>query len=128
MKFYNTLSISIKDELEDHSDKLTSMLSQDTTYLKWSHKKQIINNRHTVLVEVVEDNDDKRFNPIKEFVKLVRTNEVIIKEYQPLDSSLSLSIDYEYDEQCNMEFWPEDLKLLGEHGIVLCISCWEKKK
>lgn len=33
---------------------------------------------------------------------------------------------YEYEQQCNMEFWPDIMKKIGELGIVLCISCWEK--
>jgi len=33
---------------------------------------------------------------------------------------------YEYDQQCNMEFSPENLSKLAELGITLCISCWEK--
>jgi hypothetical protein len=32
---------------------------------------------------------------------------------------------YEYDGQCNIEFQPDDLRMLGEAGITLCISCWE---
>jgi hypothetical protein len=33
---------------------------------------------------------------------------------------------YEYEQQCNMEFWPEITKKIGDLGIVLCVSCWEK--
>ena len=33
---------------------------------------------------------------------------------------------YEYEGQCNMEFWPDTTQKIGELGIVLCISCWEK--
>jgi hypothetical protein len=33
---------------------------------------------------------------------------------------------YEYKQQCNMEFWPNITKRIGELGIVLCITCWEK--
>jgi hypothetical protein len=38
---------------------------------------------------------------------------------------ITVWIIYEYDNQCNMEFHPEDTKRLGENGIVLCISCYE---
>ncbi|MGD9494461.1 MAG: hypothetical protein AB7V36_14040 [Bacteroidales bacterium] len=40
-------------------------------------------------------------------------------------ADISIWVYYEYDHQCNMEFNPLDLKLLGENGITLCISCWE---
>ena len=32
---------------------------------------------------------------------------------------------YEYDEQCNFEFHPDEMKQLADHGIVLCVSCWQ---
>uniref|UniRef100_B8HTQ1 DUF4279 domain-containing protein n=1 Tax=Cyanothece sp. (strain PCC 7425 / ATCC 29141) TaxID=395961 RepID=B8HTQ1_CYAP4 len=38
---------------------------------------------------------------------------------------ISVWMYYEYDNQCNIEFAPEDMKRLGEEGITLCISCWE---
>ncbi|MFB2923190.1 hypothetical protein ACE1CB_32500 [Aerosakkonema sp. BLCC-F2] len=38
---------------------------------------------------------------------------------------ISVWMYYEYDEQCNMEFSPEDMKRLGDNQITLCISCWE---
>jgi len=34
---------------------------------------------------------------------------------------------YEYDQQCGMEFHPQEMKRLGESGIVLCIDCWQTK-
>jgi hypothetical protein len=33
---------------------------------------------------------------------------------------------YEYEKQCNMEFHPAEMKRLGEAGIPLAISCFEK--
>lgn len=33
---------------------------------------------------------------------------------------------YEYDEQCNIEFAPDEIEKMGKEGISLCISCWEK--
>jgi hypothetical protein len=40
--------------------------------------------------------------------------------------NISIWLLYKYDGQCNMEFSPKDMKRLGEEGITLCISCWEK--
>ena len=39
--------------------------------------------------------------------------------------NISIWMLYEYDGQCNMEFFPKDMKRLGEEGITLCISCWD---
>jgi hypothetical protein len=41
------------------------------------------------------------------------------------NDDLSIWYLYEYDEQCNMEFHPRQLKKFGELDIVLCISCWQ---
>lgn len=32
---------------------------------------------------------------------------------------------YQYDQECNLEISPEQMKSLGDRGIVLCISCWQ---
>jgi hypothetical protein len=37
---------------------------------------------------------------------------------------ISVWMLYEYDEQCNMEFNPNQMKRMGENGITLCISCY----
>jgi len=33
---------------------------------------------------------------------------------------------YEYDQQCGMEYHPQEMKRLGESGIVMCIDCYQK--
>ena len=53
-------------------------------------------------------------------------------KYEKLESigisreDISIWVLYEYEGQCNMEYDPESMKKLGESGILLCISCWEK--
>ena len=39
---------------------------------------------------------------------------------------ISIWMLYEYDQQCNMEFTPDEMKVMGELGITFCISCWAK--
>lgn len=33
---------------------------------------------------------------------------------------------YEYDQQCAMEFHPNEMVRLGQYGIHLNIDCWQK--
>lgn len=40
-------------------------------------------------------------------------------------NNISIWMIYGYDQQCNMEFHPENLKKLGDNGIVLCVSCYQ---
>lgn len=37
-----------------------------------------------------------------------------------------ISVVYEYEHQCNLEFHPTEMKRLGESGIALTISCFDK--
>lgn len=39
-------------------------------------------------------------------------------------SDITIWMIYEYDEQCNMEFFPDEMRRLGENGISLCVSCY----
>jgi hypothetical protein len=39
--------------------------------------------------------------------------------------NISIWRNYQYDQECNLEVSPEQMKSLGEQGIVLCISCWQ---
>lgn len=32
---------------------------------------------------------------------------------------------YNYEYQCNMEFSPQQLKMLGDNGITFCITCYD---
>ena len=54
-------------------------------------------------------------------------------KYERLESigisreDISIWVLYEYEGQCNMEYDPVSMKKIGENGIVLCISCWEKE-
>jgi hypothetical protein len=42
------------------------------------------------------------------------------------NEDISLWYLYEYDQQCNIEFDSIALKRMGNLGITLCISCWQK--
>ena len=125
MKLYKSLEIPIKDIKENTADILFNHLSRDHVYLNWIHEKKIKNNNHKVVIEIIEYREDSFFDSVNEFIKILKTNKAIIEEYKLEDSNISLSIDYEYDQQCNMEFQPYDLKKMGDYGMELCISCWQ---
>jgi hypothetical protein len=36
-------------------------------------------------------------------------------------------MNYEYDQQCGMEFQPKEMKRLGKSGIVMCIDFRQKR-
>ncbi len=124
MKLYKSLEIVIKNEREGDTNALVQELAKNVIYVNWTHVKSIKNSKHTILIEIIESETDDRFNEIEEFIKLINKSKIIIDEFKM--SQLCIRIDYEYEEQCNMEFHPNVLKKLGENGIILCISCWKK--
>ncbi len=123
MKIYKSLEIIIKEDKIKNSLLFAQKLSESSIYNNWNFEKSIINNKHTIIIEVIERKIDIRFDEILEFVKFIKNDKDIISEYS--DGNLTLNIDYEYENQCNLEFLPKDLKKLSEFNIALCISCWK---
>jgi hypothetical protein len=63
---------------------------------------------------------------INYFLDLLEKNKKELKDNGITSEDISIWYLYEYEGQCNMEFYPNDLKRLGENEITFCISCWEK--
>jgi len=59
------------------------------------------------------------------FLVLIEKNIEKLNQIGILKEDLSIWYLYEYDQQCNMEFQPNELKRMGDQGITLCISCWK---
>jgi len=74
--------------------------------------------------EVTVGEDDKYYDFISEFMDILQGNYEKLEKLGIKRSVISLWLIYEYDEQCNMEFDPMNLKRMGENGIGLCISCY----
>ena len=77
-------------------------------------------------IEIIQS--DENFSGI-----LVYFLSLLEGKYEKLESigisreDISIWVLYEYQGQCNMEYDPVSMKKIGENGIVLCISCWEKE-
>jgi hypothetical protein len=75
---------------------------------------------------VIEENAPEFNQALNVFIDLVSNNLPKLKEIGIPLSAITFWYMYEYEHQCNMEFWPDITKKIGELGIVLCISCWER--
>ncbi len=73
----------------------------------------------------IKESSHLHVNAINYFLDLIEKNIDRLNQNGIKNEDLSIWYFYEYDEQCNMEFSPKDLKRLGENGISLCISCWK---
>jgi hypothetical protein len=75
----------------------------------------------------IEENDANYINGLSYLVSLLEAKllDVIKLGIKPVD--ISIWYLYEYDQQCNMEFDASELKRMGDLGVTLCISCWQKE-
>ncbi len=61
---------------------------------------------------------------ISHLTELVSQKKDKLKEMGILTSDITVWYFYEFSDQCNFEFSSKDMKLLGELGLDLCISCY----
>ena len=74
----------------------------------------------------IEEHSTQFIDALDIFANLISHNLQKLNELGITTDMISFWYLYEYVHQCNMEFWPNITKKIGELGIVLCISCWEK--
>lgn len=109
MKYFFSLEILANSE---QVDKITQILSVEPNYpqVAWGYKL------------IVKDN--VYINFIDYFLSLLEGKYDELQHIGINKENISFWMIYEYEEQCNMEFTPNDMKKLGDNGITLCISCY----
>jgi hypothetical protein len=78
------------------------------------------------IYEVERLESDDYFDFINLFLNMLETKYPALEKLNIKRGDISFWMLYEYDHQCNLEFDPQSMKRLGENGITLCISCWQK--
>ncbi len=68
---------------------------------------------------------DSYFDFINNFLGILENKYDQLKNIGIDRNHIIIWLLYEYDQQCNMEFNPQEMKRLGENQITLCISCWK---
>jgi len=79
---------------------------------------------HIWSLEIKEKEDDEYFDCIRYYLDILEGRYEKLASIGVSKDDISVWLLYEYDNECNMEFSPDDLKRLGDNGISLCISCW----
>lgn len=74
----------------------------------------------------INEDSEKYYFAIPYFMDILENKIIELKKIKINCNDISIWYFYEYDGQCNMEFPPNNLKRIGENGITLCISCWQK--
>ena len=90
--------------------------------LKAKPTKQMGN---TWCLEIEEKENDDYFDFINHFLGLLNDKYEQLEIARITKEDISIGLLYAYNDQCNIEFSPNDLKRLGESGIRFCISCWQ---
>lgn len=75
-------------------------------------------------LEVEEKKGDEYFDFINQFLDILEGKYEQLQSVGVHREDISVWFLYQYEDQCNMEFLPSDLKRLGTNRISLCISCW----
>jgi hypothetical protein len=84
-----------------------------------------ISNDNRWELEIIQDENGNYVDFIQIFVNILKDKYIKLEEIGIKRDSISIWIYYEYDQQCNMEFSPDNLSKIGNNGISLCISCWQ---
>ena len=75
--------------------------------------------------EISNNDTDSYFDFISQFLDLLEPKLPALEALEIKRSDISVWMLYAYDQQCNIEFDPGQMKRLVEQGITLCISCWQ---
>lgn len=76
---------------------------------------------------VTEDEEGPSFDFINNFLDIIEPNYTELTKLGVTKDDILFWLVYEYDQQCAMEFHPQEMKRLGESGIGLNIDCHQRK-
>lgn len=110
MKFYYYLRIGTSSfEQVENVNKIIGIESSCSGPYMWEHE--------------MKDDDSVYF--IDYFLSLLDGKYEKLESIGVLREYIDIWMYYVYDDQCNLEFPPAEMKKLGDNGITLCVSCWD---
>lgn len=113
MKYSYVLKINCNNNQSEQIAHLLNVKPTLVTSKRWEFEK-------------VQDGNSEYINYIKIYLDILKDKYNQLEQIGVTRDCIEIWMYYEYDQQCNMEFSPEDLKYIGDNGISLCISCWQK--
>jgi hypothetical protein len=120
MKYFYRLQIQFDASIETH-ERLSEIFNVRSTDNYYENKIPSEWNYQTV-----KNEDDSAFDFVSVFMDIIDPHYDLLAQLGIQQSDITFWLLYEYENQCNMEFSPQQLRRLGDGGISLCISCWEK--
>ena len=117
----NRIWIEVKNADRNTYDKISKILK----VFPDEFDSDSVHNYNSWIYSVEKSDEDIYFDFVNKFLEILEPNFSALENLDIKKSDISFWHLYGYDQQCNMEFSPNNLKRLGENGITLCISCWE---
>ncbi len=65
-------------------------------------------------------------NCVIELLSILGGRFALLEKIGVSQSDITVLLNYEYEDQCNLEIMPEVMSKLSSLNISLCISCWKK--
>ncbi|KAA0991682.1 hypothetical protein [Dyadobacter aurulentus] len=113
-KTFYTLDIDTKPELFEWLEGLLGVKRNPNKNF-WAHDITYADKRPPMTAPTV----------IGHYLNLLESKYELLKQHGIKSSDITIWMVYEYNNECNMEFHPEDTKRLGDNGIILCVSCYQ---
>lgn len=121
MKYYQ-LFIDTDKNSETYNS-VTELLGLQPT--EDEKNKDATNRYRTWMYMVTEAETDPYFDFINNFLDILEPKFNDLEKLGVTREKILFWMLYEYDQQCGMEFHPQEMKRLGQSGINLNIDCWK---
>jgi len=122
MKYYR-LHIDSKNDSTLY-EKITKTLLVNPSELNEEKNSKDLYSLWTYSFE--EKKDEPNYDFINKFLNIIEPKLSELNEIGIYKEDITFWMIYEYDQQCGMEFHPQEMKRLGESGIIMCIDCFQK--
>ncbi len=118
---YHHLNISTDGTIETYN-KITRLLNLKPKEIDKEFK---FGEPYSIWTYEVETRDeDDYFDFINKFLDILEPKFGDLEKIGVTKNDILFWLLYEYDQQCAMEFHPQEMKRLGVSGIHLNIDCW----
>ena len=126
MKYYR-LFINTDNRVETF-DKLTEVLGHKPTIFEKTKRPDEKYSTWTYCIDENEEDDKPSFDFINKFLDIIEPKFKELENLGIKKSHITFCLNYEYFQQCSLEFHPQEMKRLGDSEIALCIDCFERKE
>lgn len=125
MKYYR-LHIHTDNKAETFN-KISEILGYQPTIFESKRNPNDKYSTWTYCVDKNEEDEGPNYDFINKFLDIIEPKFNELKDLGIEKSDIIFWLNYEYLHQCSMELHPQEMKRLGDSGIVLNIDCFKKK-